>query len=185
MHSESLEPTPSTHALAQRIRAESVEYRHGLYNYALSLTRSRPEAEDLVQETFLRAMPAMERLPPDSNVRAWLFTILRNAWFNELRKQRNSPEIVEFENELLDNLPGSSKDSSEKYESKMEAEKLRSAIQKLSPKLREIILFREYDELSCKKIATILNCPIGTVMSRSSRARTKLRTILQCPSRIL
>jgi RNA polymerase sigma-70 factor, ECF subfamily len=168
--------------MVQKIRTESIEHREELYHYALSLTRDRTEAEDLVQETFLRAMPAMGRLRPDSNIRAWLFAILKNFWFNELRKQRNAPPTIEFEDQFVHSLTDSFKDLSEEYVSRNEAEDLRSAIERLSPKLREIILLRELDDLSCKEIALALKCPIGTVMSRLHRARTKLRTFLQCSS---
>jgi RNA polymerase sigma factor (sigma-70 family) len=71
------------------------EYVDGLYSYALILSRNRTEAEDLVQETCLHALRAMERLRPDSNVKSWLFTISRNIWFNQLRQWRTAPEIVD------------------------------------------------------------------------------------------
>ena len=67
----------------------SGEYMNGLYGYAMVLTRNHAEAEDLVQETYLRAIPAMSRLRPESNVKAWLFKILRNIWLNQLRKRRS------------------------------------------------------------------------------------------------
>ena len=66
------------------------QYLDGLYSYALVLSRNRTEAEDLVQETCLRALRAMARLRPDSNVKSWLFTILRNIWLNQLRQSRTA-----------------------------------------------------------------------------------------------
>src|SRR5277367_290786 len=74
-----------------------VEHIDGLYSYALVLTRNRSEAEDLVQETYVRAIGAMGRLRPESNVKSWLFTILRNVWLNQLRQRRSAPEIVDME----------------------------------------------------------------------------------------
>ena len=71
----------------------------GLYGYAMALTRNQAEAEDLVQETYVRAMQAMQRLRADSNIKGWFFTILRNTWFNQLRKRRNAPQMVEIEAE--------------------------------------------------------------------------------------
>src|ERR1700761_6562799 len=73
------------------------EYVDGLYGYAMVLTRNRAEAEDLVQETYVRALGAAGRLRENSNVKGWLFTILRNLWFNELRKRRNAPAVVEMD----------------------------------------------------------------------------------------
>jgi RNA polymerase sigma-70 factor (ECF subfamily) len=77
--------------------ARGVEYLDGLYSYALVLSRNHAEAEDLVQETNVRAMQAMGRLRAGSNIMGCLFTILRNVWFNQLRKWRNGPQMVEIE----------------------------------------------------------------------------------------
>jgi RNA polymerase sigma factor (sigma-70 family) len=74
-----------------------IEYLNGLYSYSFLLTRNHAEAEDLVQETYVRAITAMDRLRPDTNTKAWLFTILRNVWLNRLRKLRNSPHMVPIE----------------------------------------------------------------------------------------
>ena len=79
---------------AGRAEATGVEYLDGLYSYALILTRNHAEAEDLVQETYVRAVGAMGRLRPGSNMKGWLFTILRNVWLNQLRKRRNGPQMV-------------------------------------------------------------------------------------------
>ena len=76
-----------------------IEYLDGLYSYALILSRNPAEAEDLVKETFVRAIQAMGRLRAGSNMKSWLFTILRNAWLNQLRKWRNGPQMVEIEAE--------------------------------------------------------------------------------------
>jgi RNA polymerase sigma-70 factor, ECF subfamily len=152
-----------------------IEYIDGLYSYAVVLTRNRVEAEDLVQETYVRAMQAMGRLRADSNMKAWFFTILRNVWLNQLKKLRNGPQMIEME---ANSVVESSKNSHDLYVSKMETEQLRAAFLELPTKFREIILLREYENLSYQKIAKVLDCPIGTVMSRLGRARAKLRTLL-------
>ena len=157
-----------------------IEYLDGLYSYAMALTRNHAQAQDLVQETYVRAIPAMGRLQPHSNMKAWLFTVLRNIWLNELRKWRNGPQMVEIGigNGIADSVAGTSRNSHDLYVSKMEAEQVRAAIQKLSEEFREIILLREYEDLSYHEIAGILGCPVGTVMSRLGRARAKLRALL-------
>ena len=157
-----------------------VEYLDGLYSYALVLTRNHAEAEDLVQETYVRAIPAMGRLRADSNTKGWLFTILRNIWLNQLRKWRNGPQFIEMEfgEGVADSIVEPSKDSNDLYVSKLEAEQVRAAIQELPIDFREIILLREYEDLSYQEIASILGCPVGTVMSRLGRARAKLRPLL-------
>jgi RNA polymerase sigma-70 factor (ECF subfamily) len=152
-----------------------------LYSYALVLTRNRTEAEDLVQETYVRALKAMVRLKAGSNVKSWLFTILRNVWLNQLRHRRTAPQLVEMD---LDGITGdisveTSNNPHAIYVSAMECNLVREAIQRLPPEFREIILLREYEELSYREIATILKCPIGTVMSRLARARSKLRILLR------
>jgi RNA polymerase sigma-70 factor, ECF subfamily len=154
-----------------------IEYLDGLYSYAMVLTRNHAEAEDLVQETYVRAMKAMRKLRADSNIKGWLFTILRNIWFNQLRKRRNSPQMVEIEagDDIANNIVEPSKDSHDLYVSKQEAEQVRAAIHELPVDFREIILLREYEELSYLEIARVLDCPVGTVMSRLGRARAKLR----------
>ena len=160
--------------------APGVEYLDGLYSYALVLTRNRAEAEDLVQETYVRALPAMGRLRADGNTKGWLFTILRNIWLNQLRKWRNGPQMIEVDvgDGVANSIVETSKDSHALYVSKLEAEQVRAAIQELPIDFREIILLREYEDLSYQEIANVLDCPVGTVMSRLGRARARLRVLL-------
>jgi RNA polymerase sigma-70 factor (ECF subfamily) len=89
-----------------------IEYIDALYSYAMVLTRNHAEAEDLVQETYVRAIHAIGRLRPDSNMKSWLFTILRNIWLNQLRKVRNGPRMVEMDagNGVADCVAQSSKE---------------------------------------------------------------------------
>jgi RNA polymerase sigma-70 factor (ECF subfamily) len=160
--------------------ATVIDHLDGLYSYALVLTRNHAEAEDLVQETYVRALPAMGRLRTDSNTKGWLFTILRNVWLNQLRKWRNGPQMIEMEGDdgVANSIVEPSKDSHELYVSKLEAEQVRTAIEELPADFREIILLREYEDLSYQEIASVLDCPVGTVMSRLGRARAKLRVLL-------
>ncbi|MDX6458988.1 MAG: hypothetical protein QOE55_2685 [Acidobacteriaceae bacterium] len=168
------------HDGAGRTDATGIECIDGLYGYAMALTRNHAQAEDLVQETYVRAIPAMGRVQTHSNMKGWLFTILRNIWLNELRKWRNGPQLVEIDlaNCIADSVVESSRNSHDLYVSKVAMEQVRAAIQKLSVEFREIILLREYEELTYQEIASILKCPIGTVMSRLGRARAKLRILL-------
>jgi RNA polymerase sigma-70 factor (ECF subfamily) len=160
------------------VEAAGIEHIDGLYSYALVLTRNRSEAEDLVQETYVRAIGAMERLRADSNVKSWLFTILRNIWFNQLRQQHTAKLVALDGEESAMDIAETAKDPYAFYVGKMEHEQVRQAIQQLPADFREIILLREFEELSYQEIAAILDCPAGTVMSRLARARAKLRTLL-------
>jgi RNA polymerase sigma-70 factor, ECF subfamily len=153
----------------------------GLYGYAVVLSRSSTEAEDLVQETCLRALRGIGQLRPNSNVKGWLFTILRNIWLNEVRRRRATPDMVELNSDGSSAIEpvDTTKDPHAVYVSRVERERVREAIQQLPLEFREMIILREYEELSYQEIAAILNCPPGTVMSRLARARSRLRELLQ------
>jgi RNA polymerase sigma-70 factor, ECF subfamily len=161
-------------------------YIDKLYPYAMVLTRNPADAEDLVQETYVRALNAMGSLRTDSNVKSWLFTILRNIWLNQLRRRRAGPEMIDVgvDENIADVAVETRNDPHALYVSKMEHEQVREAIEQLSVDFREIILLREYEELSYEEIAGLLDCPVGTVMSRLGRARSKLRTLLSFVQRV-
>jgi RNA polymerase sigma-70 factor (ECF subfamily) len=154
----------------------AIEYMDNLYRYAMVLTRNRSEAEDLVQETYVRAIRAMDSLRAGSNLKSWLYTILRNVWINQLRKQYTSPEMGSTE--LDEVVMETSKGPHELYVNSLWREQLRQAIHQLPVDFREVIVLREYEELSYQEIAKLVGCPVGTVMSRLARARTKLRALL-------
>jgi RNA polymerase sigma-70 factor (ECF subfamily) len=157
-----------------------LHYIDGLYGYAMALTRNQADAEDLVQETYVRAIRGAESLRAESNVKSWLFTILRNIRLNQLRQQRTAPKFIELDADegKTDIAIETSPDPYTHYVGKTERERVREAIQQLSSELREIILLREFEELTYREIANLLGCPIGTVMSRLARARSKLRTLV-------
>jgi RNA polymerase sigma-70 factor, ECF subfamily len=156
------------------------EYLDGLYGYAMVLSRNSTEAEDLVQETCLRALRAIGKLRADSSVKSWLFTILRNIWLNQLRQRRTAPDLVELgaDENRASEPADTAQDPYTHYVSGVERGQVRAAIQQLPVEFREIIILREYEELSYQEIAALLDCPPGTVMSRLARARSKLRDLL-------
>jgi len=156
------------------------EHIDSLYRYALMLTRNKVQAEDLVQETYVRAIEAFSRLHDDSNVRGWLFTILRNLWLNQLRRHRTGPQFIEVDAHahIAEALVGNMPDAQEALETHEDARRVRAAIAQLPVDSREILILREFEELSYHEIAGILKCPAGTVMSRLGRARAKLKVLL-------
>jgi RNA polymerase sigma-70 factor (ECF subfamily) len=162
-------------------RESALQYLDGLYGYAMTLTRNQAEAEDLVQETYLRAMGAFERLRPGSNLKGWLFTILRNIRFNQLRDSGRNTRSLETDaptspSEIEDK---SSKDPLSLCLTKSKQADVRKAIENLPAAYREVIVLREFEQLSYGEIAHILDCPSGTVMSRLNRAREKLKDMLR------
>ena len=159
----------------------ALEHIDALYGYALTLTRNQTEAEDLVQETYLRAVRAFGQLAPNSNLKSWLFVILRNAWLNQVRHERSGPRFVELESEeenLAEWPDTRAIDPHIVYLRTLEREEIREAIESLPNLHREIVVLRDIEGFSYQEIATMLGCPAGTVMSRLGRAREKLRRIL-------
>ncbi len=156
------------------------EHIDSLFRYAIVLTGDRGNAQDLVQETYVRAMEAFHRLREESNVKAWLITILRNLWLNELRQRRRRPQLVEVDADtpVVEVLMSKGRDAHQILESKENTRRIRNAIERMPPEFREILVLREFEELSYREIAEVLNCPAGTVMSRLGRARAKLKSLL-------
>jgi RNA polymerase sigma-70 factor (ECF subfamily) len=161
-------------------RLDFTDYLDGLYGFALVLSRNSAEAEDLVQETCLRALRGVDALRSGDSAKSWLFTILRNIWLNQLRRRRTAPDSVELDSDgSTPNEPAdTTQDPLSVYVSKVEREQVRSAIRQLPVEFREVIILREYEELSYQEIAAVLDCPPGTVMSRLARARARLRELL-------
>lgn len=160
---------------------EALKHLDALYGFALTLTRDRIEAEDLVQETYLRSVRALGQLRPESNLKSWLFVIMKNAWLNQLRHQRNGPRFVGLDEEKEDSRRRIYRDGENPhvvYLRKLERTELRAAIESLPDQYREIVVLREIEGFSYQQIAEILNCPAGTVMSRLNRARGQLRKLL-------
>ena len=157
-----------------------LEHADGLFTYAMALTRNFFEAEDLVQETYVRAIEAKGRPREHSNVKAWLYTILRNIRLNQIRQRRIRPRLVELDahENAADLVIDSARDPHALYVSKVERDQVRVAIHHLSEEFREIIVLREFADLSYQDIANLLDCPLGTVMSRLARARSELGSLL-------
>lgn len=171
---------PFEHSQAEFSQA-ALDHLDALYGFAMVLTHSRTEAEDLVQETYLRAARAFGRLLPDSNLKSWLFTIMRNIWLNQKRHAKLTGPVVELDAETEDHWQLTAHPANDPHAvllQKVQREQLRAAIEKLPVHYREVIVLRDLEGFSYQQIATILECPAGTVMSRLGRAREQLRNWL-------
>ncbi len=150
-----------------------------LYNLAWRLTHNRAEAEDLVQEAYLRAFKNFHRFNPGTNCRAWLFTILRNVFLNRMR--RNGIEILEDDAGLpdagLDSVPSATFGGTpeEEFFQTILHGNVERALRALPLLFREAVVLADLEGLSYREVAEVLGCPIGTVMSRLSRGRALLR----------
>jgi RNA polymerase sigma-70 factor (ECF subfamily) len=154
----------------------AIAHIDALFGYAVTLTRDLTKAEDLLQETYLRATSAVNKPPLNGNLKAWLFVIMRNAWLNQVRHDRSGPTFVELEtNEQKDDAISN---PHVVYLRKLEREQVRAAIEKLPEAYREIVVLRDIEGFTYQEIALVLACPAGTVMSRLGRARAKLRASL-------
>jgi RNA polymerase sigma-70 factor (ECF subfamily) len=159
--------------------AEALASLDGLYRAALRLTRVPADAEDLVQETYLKAFRSADRFEPGTNLRAWLFTILHNTALNRARDRAR--DAVAVDSEIVDRaadappLGGLSAGASETPESLLIREtmapELQAAIDALPESFRQAVWLRDVEEFSYAEIAKMLSIPIGTVMSRISRGR--------------
>jgi len=149
-----------------------------LYNFAHWLTGNRAEAEDLVQETFLKALKGFRTFQQGTNFRAWMYKILRNT-FLTYRTEARAAVMVSRDDE---NEPVTENVASETPETvllaRLDQQAIADALEHLPLKSREVILLCDVEEMSYQEIAETLGVPIGTVMSRLSRARRAMRALL-------
>ncbi|MFZ1059422.1 MAG: sigma-70 family RNA polymerase sigma factor [Candidatus Rokuibacteriota bacterium] len=155
-----------------------------VFHLALRLTRNRTEAEDLAQETYLRAFKHFDQFDPGTNCRAWLFAILRNAFLNQLKRQgREVPGLDEGELERLESRmadgPGTLESPEEELLKRVAGAELVAALERLPLIFREAVVLADVEGCSYKEIAQICGVPMGTVMSRLSRGRRLLRRALE------
>jgi len=150
---------------------EAIPHLRQLYATAYRLTRNAADAEDLVQETYLRAFRAFEAYTPGTNIRAWLFTILYRARTDSFRKAGRSPRTVEIVNDGPAVAPP--QDALARGQ-----EDIARALAGLPEAFRAAVLLRDVQDFSYDEIARILGIPIGTVMSRIHRGRALLRDAL-------
>ena len=156
--------------------AEALTHLDGLYRAALRLTRVPADAEDLVQETYLRAFRASDSFEPDTNLRAWLFTILHNTARNRARDRAREHLTVDSEavDRAADIRPGVSDTPEALLMRNVLTPELQAAIDALPETFRQAVWLRDVEEFSYAEIAAMLEIPIGTVMSRISRGRRML-----------
>jgi RNA polymerase sigma-70 factor (ECF subfamily) len=161
---------------AASFEAEALANLDSLYRTALRLTGRPADAEDLVQETYLKAFRAADRFEPGTNLRAWLFTILHNTARNRARDRAREPLVVD--GEVADRAAESLDRGGETPETILVREalapELQEAIAALPEVFREVVWLRDVEELSYAEVAAALQVPLGTVMSRLSRGRRML-----------
>jgi RNA polymerase sigma-70 factor (ECF subfamily) len=166
---------------------EAMEYMPSLYTAALRMTRSPADAEDLVQETYLKAYRAFGSFQAGTNLKAWLYKILTNTFINSYRSKKRRPEQTEIEDvedlylyRRLGGLEGAaaSRSAEEEVLDHFTDADVKRAIESLPEQFRLAVLLADVEGFSYKEIADILDIPIGTVMSRLHRGRRALQKAL-------
>ncbi|HSN56028.1 MAG TPA: sigma-70 family RNA polymerase sigma factor [Candidatus Sulfomarinibacteraceae bacterium] len=158
-------------------------YRDQLYKTALRLTRSVEESEDLLQETYLKAYRHYDQFTEGTNLKAWLFRILKNSFINSYRKRRNRPQMLDFD-ELRDSGEGFEEavavtpDPERDLLSDELDHEVREALMALPHHYRMAVLMVDLQGLSYQEVADALAVPIGTIMSRLYRGRKKIEKSL-------
>lgn len=180
-------------AIASTFEALALPLLPALYNVAFWLSQNPIDAEDLVQETFLKALRGFDSFEPGSNFKAWIFRILRNTYLTSrsgLRAQRtvSLDEQLEEQGEFGPPIyPEAAIDRATPEINLIRSTDratLHSAMEKLPAPLLEVILLCDVEEMKYKEIAAVLDLPIGTVMSRIARARAALRNLFEADTAV-
>ncbi|HLB38908.1 MAG TPA: sigma-70 family RNA polymerase sigma factor [Actinomycetota bacterium] len=178
-------PTHDDPELRERFERDALPLLSSLYGAALRLTRDQTDAEDLVQETFLRAYRGFGGFTEGTNLKAWLYRILTNSYINTYRKKQREPQIAEGPEDidewyLFDRLGGRNVEGSAEEEvlDRIPDEAVKRAVESLPERFRLPVLLADVEGFSYKEIAEIMDSPIGTVMSRLHRGRKALEKAL-------
>jgi RNA polymerase sigma-70 factor (ECF subfamily) len=150
------------------LRQELVKWIPNLRAFALSLTQSAQHSDDLVQDTLVKALANLDKFEMGTNMRAWLFTILRNSFYNEIRHKKYHQTAT------LDEIDPGALDLRATQEKYIEFQDVLKGLSQLVPEQREAIILIAAEGLSYEEAAAICKCPVGTVKSRLSRARRRL-----------
>lgn len=184
MTGETATPTDDA-ALRERFEREVMPLMSGLYGAALRMTRNAADAEDLVQDTYLRAYRGFAGFQEGTNLKAWLFRILTNSFISTYRKKQRQPQIVEGPDDidewyLFDKLGARNVEGSAESEvlDRIPDEAVKTALESLPENFRLPVLLADVEGFSYKEIADIMQTPIGTVMSRLHRGRKALERAL-------
>jgi RNA polymerase sigma-70 factor, ECF subfamily len=159
---------------------EALPHTELLYNYALRMTNNPADADDLLQETFLKAFRFWDKYESGTNIRAWLFRIMKNSYINRYRKETKEPSTVDYGE--VENFYSSIKDASTESNDLQETlygnlldDDVASAVAELPDDFRTVVILCDIEGLSYEEISEFVDIPLGTVRSRLHRGRKLLR----------
>jgi RNA polymerase sigma-70 factor, ECF subfamily len=160
---------------------EAMPHTGALYGVALRLTRNEGDAEDLLQETMLRAYRFFDSFEPGTNCKAWLFRILHNTFCNRYREREREQQILDEAESSTANLGqfvAGQEDTETSLLGRMVSADVERALAAVPPEFRMAVILADLEDFSYKEIAEIMDCPAGTVMSRLYRGRRILQSLL-------
>jgi len=169
----------SQNELHKEFEREALPHMDALYNFALRMTGDGDDANDLVQDTFLKAFRFFDKFEKGTNCKAWLFRIMKNTFINTYRKKTKEPDKVDYEDveNFYENAKPSSTDSAhlekEIYDNLLDDD-ISSAIASLPDDFKTVIILSDIEGFTYDEIADFIDCPVGTVRSRLHRARKML-----------
>jgi RNA polymerase sigma-70 factor (ECF subfamily) len=165
-------------SIQRQFEAIMVPHMDVLYSYGLYLTGDQDSANDLLQETFLKAFRFFDKFEEGTNARAWLYRIMRNTFINEYRRVKRLPDLVEYDEQIssYQMLPREAEETDLRHQINGELfdDEIAGAISALPEKFKSVIILRDVEDLPYEEIADALDIPIGTVRSRLHRARAIL-----------
>lgn len=183
-----LAPDPtdeSDEELTARFERDALQFRDALHRTAKRLTRNEADADDLVQDTLMHAYMGFRRFTPGTNLRAWLFRIMHNRWISDYRKKRRRPDEFPVDEITDGDLACSARHSSTGHRSAEEEaleslpdKDIRAALDRLPEGFRLALYYADVQGFTYAETATLMGIPMGTVMSRISRGRNRLRVSL-------
>jgi RNA polymerase sigma-70 factor, ECF subfamily len=169
----------------QVFEGEALRYMDALYHFGYSLTGNRDDAQDLLQETYLKAYRFWDHFRPGTNCKAWLFQIMKNSFINRYRKTHRDPGMVSYDEveEFYDSIKSSSVPSANNVQKiifeDVFDDDISSALQSLPETFRTVLVLSDVESFTYEEIAEVVGCPIGTVRSRLHRARKLMQTQLR------
>lgn len=164
--------------MAFDFQRDALSHLDALYNFAMYLTRNPPDADDLVQETYLRAFRFSHRFEPGTHLRAWLFQIMRNTFLTFYRLRERESAIAEdgvpdWDVPMFHDAPDEDSRAAEAHTD------LERALRRLPEDFRTVLLLAEVEGMPLEEVAHVMACPVGTVKSRIFRAKERLRGLLR------